>query len=78
MKRIRTSILFVYVSLQLYFWSIAKKGIQKFTKSADGQLLGPCNRIRKDGAGDIWLMTDLHIYRFDREKEQFILFPKPL
>jgi len=54
-----------------------KKGIQKFTKSADGQLLGPCNRIRKDGAGDIWLMTDLHIYRFDREKEEFILFPSP-
>lgn len=54
-----------------------KKIIQKFTKSADGQLLGRCNRIRKDGAGDIWLMTDLQIYRFDRVKEQFILFPSP-
>lgn len=45
--------------------------------SIDGKPLSGCTNICTDGQNNPWLLTETNVYRYDREKKQFHLFPTP-
>lgn len=51
--------------------------IRKIVSDADGELFSSCNNISADNAGNIWLMTDRNIYRYNSEQTSFSKFPMP-
>jgi signal transduction histidine kinase len=43
----------------------------------DGKHLSGCTNICTDRQNNLWLLTETNVYRYDREKKQFHLFPTP-
>jgi signal transduction histidine kinase/ligand-binding sensor domain-containing protein len=50
--------------------------IRSIKKDASGRIFSACNAIKSDNNGNIWLLTDDHVYRYDRSGE-FIQFSMP-
>lgn len=46
-------------------------------QSAGGKPFSPCLNICMDRQNNIWLLTETNVYRYDRAKQQFNLFPSP-
>lgn len=51
--------------------------IEKHSADAAGNPFSMCNSIKSDNNGNIWLLTDNNVYRYDRIKGKFFLFPMP-
>ena len=46
-------------------------------KSVDGKAFSACTNICSDQQNNIWLLTETNVYKYDREKKKFSLFPTP-
>lgn len=51
--------------------------IKKVTTDANGNGFTSCNSIKRDRHNTLWLLTLTHVYRYDRAKESFSVFPIP-
>ena len=51
--------------------------IQKLTTDANGKRFTNCNNISIDNDKNLWLLTDNNVYKLDRNKQAFVLFPTP-
>jgi signal transduction histidine kinase/ligand-binding sensor domain-containing protein len=46
-------------------------------RTIDGTALSACTNICLDRKNNLWLLTETHVYKYDRGKQQFKLFPTP-
>jgi ligand-binding sensor domain-containing protein len=51
--------------------------IRTIVADATGNRFSACNNIRIDNDSNVWLLTDRHVYRFNRARQTFELFPTP-
>ncbi|MDF2190339.1 two-component regulator propeller domain-containing protein [Paraflavitalea sp. CAU 1676] len=55
----------------------ANNGHISTIRSIDGKPLSSCTNILRDRQGTIWLLTETTVYRYDRAKDRFVVFPTP-
>lgn len=48
--------------------------IETFDRDSEGKLFSCCNAIVSDSKRNIWLLTDKHVYRYERKLSAFIPF----
>ncbi len=51
--------------------------INKILTDANGNRLQFCINIEKDRQNNLWLLTDNHVYTYNRKTRKFVLFPTP-
>jgi signal transduction histidine kinase/ligand-binding sensor domain-containing protein len=51
--------------------------IKKISSGTDGSGFTSCNIIKRDNNNTLWLLTGNNLYQYDREREEFNLFPIP-
>ncbi len=51
--------------------------IDKIMTDANGNRLQLCINIEKDHHNNLWLLTDNHVYNYNRNTRKFVLFPMP-
>lgn len=51
--------------------------IEKITTDASGQPLPSCNTLEKDYTNKLWLLTDNHVYYYNRETSRFVKLATP-
>ncbi|MBL7742585.1 MAG: GAF domain-containing protein [Chitinophagaceae bacterium] len=51
--------------------------IDKLTTDAAGEKFPGCFAVKMDRDNNIWLLTDMNVYRYDRMKDRFVWFPTP-
>ena len=51
--------------------------IEKIMTDANGNRLQLCLNIEKDRHNNLWLLTDNHVYNYNRNTRKFVLFPTP-
>lgn len=49
--------------------------IKRITADNQGNPLPPCIQIKADREGQLWLLTEASVYRYDRAAAHFVLFP---
>jgi signal transduction histidine kinase/ligand-binding sensor domain-containing protein len=52
-------------------------GLITSIRSIGGKPLSACTNICTDRQNNIWLLTETNVYKYDRDKKQFSLFPTP-
>ena len=51
--------------------------VRKIISDAGGEPFSCCNNISADNDGNIWLLTDRHVYRYNKDHASFAKFPTP-
>lgn len=51
--------------------------IKKIDRDITGRPFDPCNKVKKDRAGNTWLLTQCNVYKYNPATTSFTLFPMP-
>ena len=52
--------------------------VNRLDKDASGIAFNGCHTIKQDNDRNIWLLTESNIFRYNRQAEQFFVFPTPV